>query len=89
MWRAVRHDVVMSERNTPMRPEERLAALQAPDIDGTTYPTAEHWMMAAKARLFDDATTPGRWRGLNLLGFASMDTRDQLRQRRAPGRCAP
>ncbi|WP_329139615.1 NADAR family protein [Streptomyces sp. NBC_01476] len=23
-------------------------------VDGTTYPTAEHWMMAAKARLFGD-----------------------------------
>jgi ribA/ribD-fused uncharacterized protein len=23
-------------------------------IDGITYPTAEHWMMAEKARLFDD-----------------------------------
>lgn len=23
-------------------------------IDGVTYPTAEHWMMARKARLFDD-----------------------------------
>jgi ribA/ribD-fused uncharacterized protein len=25
------------------------------DVDGTTYRTAEHWMMAEKARLFDDA----------------------------------
>ncbi|MGC9670154.1 NADAR family protein [Planosporangium sp. 12N6] len=25
------------------------------DVDGTTYPTAEHYMMAAKARLFGDA----------------------------------
>lgn len=24
-------------------------------VDGTAYATAEHWMMAAKARLFDDA----------------------------------
>lgn len=24
-------------------------------IDGTSYPTAEHWMMAEKARLFSDA----------------------------------
>lgn len=24
------------------------------DVDGTTYPTAEHWMMAGKARLFGD-----------------------------------
>ena len=24
-------------------------------IDSTLYPTAEHWMMASKARLFDDA----------------------------------
>ncbi len=23
-------------------------------VDGRTYPTAEHWMMAGKARLFDD-----------------------------------
>ena len=23
-------------------------------VDGQTYPTAEHWMMAGKARLFDD-----------------------------------
>ena len=23
-------------------------------VDGVTYPTAEHWMMAGKARLFDD-----------------------------------
>ncbi len=23
-------------------------------VDGTSYPTAEHWMMAGKARLFDD-----------------------------------
>jgi ribA/ribD-fused uncharacterized protein len=26
-------------------------------VDGVTYPTAEHWMMAAKARLFEDAPT--------------------------------
>jgi ribA/ribD-fused uncharacterized protein len=25
-------------------------------VDGVTYPTAEHWMMAGKARLFDDPT---------------------------------
>src|SRR3989337_1430165 len=24
-------------------------------VDGVVYPTAEHWMMAAKARLFGDA----------------------------------
>ncbi len=24
------------------------------EVDGTVYPTAEHWMMAEKARLFDD-----------------------------------
>ncbi|GAA4444603.1 NADAR family protein [Phytohabitans houttuyneae] len=24
-------------------------------VDGVTYPTAEHWMMAAKARMFGDA----------------------------------
>jgi hypothetical protein len=26
-------------------------------IDGIPYPTAEHWMMASKARLFDDQDT--------------------------------
>jgi ribA/ribD-fused uncharacterized protein len=26
-------------------------------VDGLVYPTAEHWMMAEKARLFGDATT--------------------------------
>ena len=26
-------------------------------IDGIRYPTAEHWMMAGKARLFDDQAT--------------------------------
>src|SRR5262245_48795880 len=26
-------------------------------VDGRRYPTAEHWMMAEKARLFDDAET--------------------------------
>jgi ribA/ribD-fused uncharacterized protein len=26
-------------------------------LDGQTYPTAEHWMMCAKARLFDDAAS--------------------------------
>ena len=25
------------------------------DVDGQAYPTAEHWMMAEKARLFEDA----------------------------------
>ncbi|MBT8227155.1 MAG: NADAR family protein [Dactylosporangium sp.] len=25
-------------------------------VDGVAYPTAEHWMMAGKARLFDDPT---------------------------------
>jgi ribA/ribD-fused uncharacterized protein len=29
-------------------------------VDGTTYPTAEHWMMAAKARLFGDAGTAAK-----------------------------
>jgi ribA/ribD-fused uncharacterized protein len=28
--------------------------LSAFTVDGTTYPTAEHWMMAEKARLFND-----------------------------------
>ena len=27
------------------------------ELDGHTYPTAEHWMMAAKARLFGDEET--------------------------------
>lgn len=26
------------------------------EVDGITYPTAEHWMMAGKARLFNDTT---------------------------------
>lgn len=26
-------------------------------VDGVTYPTAEHWMMASKARLFSDEAT--------------------------------
>lgn len=30
------------------------------DIDGVRYPTAEHWMMAAKARLFGDSATLAR-----------------------------
>jgi predicted NAD-dependent protein-ADP-ribosyltransferase YbiA (DUF1768 family) len=84
-----------------------------------TYPSAEHFMMAAKALLFGDAGTadrvrqaphPGRrrhwaarcagsmssvgpsadddravspenWPGLNLLGFALMEVRGQLRSR--------
>ncbi|MEV5510915.1 NADAR family protein [Streptomyces orinoci] len=29
-------------------------------VDGTGYPTAEHWMMAGKARLFDDAEAEAR-----------------------------
>lgn len=29
-------------------------------VDGTEYPTAEHWMMAAKARLFGDAEAEER-----------------------------
>lgn len=29
-------------------------------IDGVTYPTAEHWMMAEKARLFGDAEARAR-----------------------------
>lgn len=29
-------------------------------IDGVTYPTAEHWMMAEKARLFGDGETLAR-----------------------------
>lgn len=29
-------------------------------IDGVTYPTAEHWMMAAKARLFGDGEVRAR-----------------------------
>ncbi|WTF04352.1 NADAR family protein [Streptomyces sp. NBC_01613] len=29
-------------------------------VDGVTYGTAEHWMMAAKARLFDDAEAERR-----------------------------
>ncbi|MDQ1289340.1 MAG: hypothetical protein QG622_2906 [Actinomycetota bacterium] len=139
-------------------------------VDGVAYPSAEHWMMAGKARLFDDAdglaavmtarspgaakaagrtvrgfdeqqwaaarygivlagslakftqhpdlaevllrtgnqilveaspldriwgiglsadhpdaTRPSRWRGLNLLGFALMDTRERLREQSAAG----
>ncbi|MCD9144037.1 NADAR family protein [Streptomyces albireticuli] len=29
-------------------------------VDGTAYATAEHWMMAGKARLFDDAEAEAR-----------------------------
>lgn len=29
-------------------------------VDGLTYPTAEHWMMAGKARLFEDAEAEKR-----------------------------
>jgi ribA/ribD-fused uncharacterized protein len=29
-------------------------------VDGVTYPTAEHWMMAEKARLFGDGATLAR-----------------------------
>ena len=29
-------------------------------IEGVTYPTAEHWMMAEKARLFGDGEALGR-----------------------------
>ncbi|OQR64265.1 hypothetical protein B6E66_09870 [Streptomyces maremycinicus] len=29
-------------------------------VDGVTYPTAEHWMMAGKARLFEDAEAERR-----------------------------
>jgi hypothetical protein len=55
-------------------------------IDDITYPTAEHWMMAAKARLWGvgmgarnpDVKRPSRWRGTNLLGFALMNARNQL-----------
>ena len=31
-------------------------------VDGKAYATAEHWMMAAKARLFDDAEAERRGR---------------------------
>ncbi|WP_245428348.1 NADAR family protein [Kumtagia ephedrae] len=30
------------------------------EVDGVRYPTAEHWMMAGKARLFGDAETTAR-----------------------------
>jgi hypothetical protein len=30
------------------------------EVDGERFPTAEHWMMAEKARLFDDAETRAR-----------------------------
>jgi ribA/ribD-fused uncharacterized protein len=30
------------------------------EVDGVTYPTAEHFMMASKARLFDDVSTADR-----------------------------
>ena len=29
-------------------------------VDGVRYPTAEHWMMAGKARLFEDAAALGK-----------------------------
>jgi len=29
-------------------------------VDGIPYPTAEHWMMAEKARLFDDVSAETR-----------------------------
>lgn len=44
------------------------------------YPSAQHWMMAAKARLFGErAADPTQWRGQNLLGFALIDVRARLR----------
>lgn len=58
-------------------------------LGGISYLTAEHYMMAEKARLFDDqdvlnqiiaSKTPALAKklGLNLLGFALMDVRRQL-----------
>jgi len=63
-------------------------------LDGVAYATAEHFMMASKARLFGDPTDriwgiglaahddrardPSAWNGLNLLGFALMKARAQL-----------
>ncbi|MFD8495252.1 NADAR family protein [Amycolatopsis sp. NPDC059657] len=34
-------------------------------VDGHVYPTAEHYMMAAKAMLFDDPATAARIRNVN------------------------
>ena len=67
-------------------------------VDGDTYLTAEHYMMAQKARLFEasprdriwgigmgtshpDACNPANWRGKNLLGFALMMAREQIRKK--------
>jgi predicted NAD-dependent protein-ADP-ribosyltransferase YbiA (DUF1768 family) len=55
-------------------------------VDRERYGSAEHFMMAEKARLFGDDETadapgaddPGAWRGLNLLGFALMKARQDL-----------
>jgi predicted NAD-dependent protein-ADP-ribosyltransferase YbiA (DUF1768 family) len=41
-------------------------------VDGEAYASAEHFMMAGKA-------LPEHWPGLNLLGFALMEVRRQLR----------
>ena len=77
-------------------------------VAGVTYRTAEHRMMAEKARLFadeaalaqilaapspvdtiwgiglgadsPDVQNPALWQGPNLLGFALMEVRDQLRK---------
>ena len=43
--------------HTPNQPDQACLSQWFPaafEIDGVLYPTAEHWMMAEKARLFDD-----------------------------------
>ena len=57
-------------------------------VNGVTYATAEHFMMAAKAQLFGDVETAERIQAaphpratkalLNLLGFALMEVPHQL-----------
>jgi len=46
-------------------------------VDGVAYHTAEQYMMAQKALLFE-AQEVCIWRGENLPGFAIMTARDEL-----------
>jgi ribA/ribD-fused uncharacterized protein len=80
-WAAARYDIVLAGSLAKFIQHRDLAEVllrTGDQILVEASPFDRIWGIGLSAN-HPDATRPSRWRGLNLLGFALMDTRDQVR----------
>jgi len=79
-WRAVRYDLVVAGNRAKFGQRAELADFlrrTGTKVLVEASPFDRIWGVGL-ARTHADVARPSRWRGLNLLGFALMDVRDEL-----------